>query len=109
MLNNGHNKLKGVDPSLNSMFYWGNYNIDHNYADMIALGRQSLADPLLPEKYCNDQEDQIHWCVSCDNCVELLIRQCNAGCTVHNKPYGEIIRNLWKEKGKLKRRVTGEE
>ena len=109
VLNNGRNKLKGVDPSLNSMFHWGNYNIEHNYADMIALGRQSLADPLLPEKYCNDQEDQIHWCVSCDNCVELLIRQCNVGCTVHNKPYGEIIRNLWKEKGKLKRRVTGEE
>lgn len=109
VLNNGRNNLKAVDPAINNMFHWGNYNIEHGYADMIALGRQSLADPLLPAKYCEGRENEINWCVNCDNCVELLIRQCNVGCVVHNKPYGEIIRNLWKEKGKLKRRVTGEE
>lgn len=109
VLNDGHNMLKAVEPERNNMFYWGNYNIEHGYADMIALGRQSFADPYLPKKYCEDRDDEIKWCVNCDNCVELLIRQTTVGCCVHNPYYAKVIQDLWKTKGKLRRRVTGEE
>ena len=76
-------------------------------ADMVALGRQSLADPKLPAKYLADKEDEINWCVACDKCVELLIRQENVGCTVYNRPYTELIRKIREEKGKLRFKVTG--
>ena len=88
------------------MFHWGNYNIEHGYCDMIALGRQSLADPKLPIKYCEDREDEINWCVACDCCVELLIRQQNVGCVVHNKQYTEVLKKVRAEKGKLKWKLT---
>ncbi len=109
VLNNGRNNLKAVEPERNNMLYWGNFNIEHGYCDMISIGRQSFADPFLPKKYCEDREDEIKWCVNCDNCVEMLIRQTTVGCCVHNPYYGKVIQDLWKTKGKLKRRVTGEE
>ncbi len=106
VLNTGKNNLQAVQPEWNSMFHWGNYNIEHGYADMISLGRQSLADPKLPAKYMADKEDDINWCVACDACVELLIRQQNVGCVVHNKPYTKILQDVRKEKGKLKWKLT---
>jgi len=106
VLNRGKNTLQAVQPEWNSLFHWGNYNIEHGYADMVALGRQSLADPKLPVKYIEDREDEIHWCTACDSCVELLIRQQNVGCVVHNKPYTEILQKVRAEKGRLKLKVT---
>lgn len=106
VLNRGKNTLQAVQPEWNNMFHWGNYNIEKGWADMIALGRQSLADPKLPIKYCEDREDEIKWCTACDSCVELLIRQQNVGCVVHNKPYTEILQNIRAEKGRLKMKVT---
>ena len=88
------------------MFHWGNYNIEHGYADMIALGRQSLADPKLPKKYLTDREGEINWCVACDNCVELLIQQSNVGCVVHNETYRQLLKEVRAEKGKLKWKLT---
>ena len=109
VLNNGKNFLRAVQPEWNSLFHWGNYNIEHGYTDMVALGRQSLADPKLPAKYLNDKEDEIKWCTACDKCVELLIRQENVGCTTYNKPYTELIRKVREEKGKLRFKVTAED
>ena len=109
VLNNGKNFLRAVQPEWNSLFHWGNYNIEHGYADMVALGRQSLADPKLPAKYIADKEDEIKWCIACDRCVELLIRQENVGCTIHNRPYTELLRKVREEKGKLKFKVTADD
>ncbi|MDL2236438.1 2,4-dienoyl-CoA reductase [Christensenellaceae bacterium OttesenSCG-928-K19] len=106
VLNKGKNTLQAVQPEWNSMFHWGNYNIEKGYCDMIALGRQSLADPLLPKKYLEDKEDDIKWCTACDSCVELLIRQQNVGCVVHNKPYTQILKDVRAEKGRLRLKVT---
>ena len=106
VLNNGKNTLQAVQPEWNSMFHWGNYNIEHGYCDMIALGRQSFADPKLPIKYCEDRENEINWCVACDCCVELRIRQQNVGCVVHNKQYTEVLKKVRAEKGKLKWKLT---
>ena len=63
-------------------------------------------DPLRA-KYLADKDDEIDWCVACDRCVELLIRQENVGCTTYNKPYTELIRKVRKEKGLLRQKVTG--
>jgi len=106
VLNKGKNNLQAVQPEWNSLFHWGNYNIEHGYADMVALGRQSLADPKLPAKYLADKEDAIKWCTACDQCVELLIQQENVGCTVYNRPYTELLRKVRAEKGKLKFKRT---
>ena len=106
VLNKGKNNLQAVQPEWNSLFHWGNYNIEHGYADMVALGRQSLADPKLQIKYLTDKEDEIDWCTACDKCVELLIQQENVGCTVYNRPYTELIRKVRAEKGKLKFKRT---
>ena len=109
VLNTGKNHLLAVQPEWNSLIHWGKYNIEHGYADMVALGRQSLADPKLPAKWLADKEDEIKWCIACDACVELLIRQENVGCTVHNKPYVALLRKVRAEKGPLKWKVTGED
>ena len=76
---------------------------------MVALGRQSLADPKLPLKYLTDREDEIKWCIACDGCVELLIRQENTGCAQHHKRYVELLKKVRAEKGRLDRKITGED
>jgi len=47
---NGKNSFRGVRPEEASLVYWGNKNIRDGVCDMVAIGRQSLADPLLPAK-----------------------------------------------------------
>ena len=106
VLNKGKNKLNAIYPEKNGLIYFGNYNIEHGNCDMIALGRQSLADPYLPKKYCDDKVEDIKWCVACDCCVELLIQQENVGCVVHNKPYTEVLKNCRATKGPLLRKNT---
>ena len=106
VLNKGKNKLNAIYPEKNGLIYFGNYNIEHGNCDMIALGRQSLADPYLPKKCCDDKVEDIKRCVACDCCVELLIQQENVGCVVHNKPYTEVLKNCRATKGPLLRKNT---
>ena len=106
VLNKGKNKLNAIYPEKNGLIYFGNYNIEHGNCDMIALGRQSLADPLLPKKYCDDKVEDIKWCVACDCCAELLIQQENVGCAVHNKEYTEVLKECRRVKGPLKVKKT---
>ena len=73
---------------------------------MIALGRQSFADPLLPAKLAAGKESDIHYCTICDNCLELLIRQKPIGCCTFNKRYTDILVQTRKEMGKLNRNHT---
>ena len=106
VLNKGKNKLNAIYPEKNGLIYFGNYNIEHGNCDMIALGRQSLADPYLPKKYCDDKVEDIKWCVACDCCAELLIQQENVGCAVHNKEYTEVLKECRRVKGPLKVKKT---
>jgi protein-arginine kinase activator protein McsA len=69
---------------------------------MIALGRQSLADPLLPLKVREAREKEINFCTTCDNCLELLIQQQPIGCATYNKFYTQVLVKTRKEKGRLK-------
>ncbi len=99
---NGKNKLCAVSPEDSSLFSYGAQCIERGVADMIGLGRQSFADPLLPLKLREGRENEIKWCTVCDNCLELLIRQTPVGCTTFNKKYTEILKKEREDKGALR-------
>ena len=87
----GKNGLCAVTPEQSSMFAYGAQCIERGVLDMIGLARQSFADPLLPKKLREGKEEEIKWCTICDNCLELLIRQSQVGCSTFNKKYTDIL------------------
>src|SRR5512135_1067383 len=97
----GYNKLEAVTREDSSLLTYGAQNIEKGYVDMIGLGRQSLADPLLPKKFREGHEEDIHYCTTCDHCLELLIQQEPIGCSTYNKYYTRVLVNTRKKKGKL--------
>jgi len=102
----GRNKLQAVSHKDSSLLAYGAQNIAKGYTDMVALGRQSFADPLLPLKLREDREKEINYCTACDNCLELLIQQRPIGCCTYNKYYTKVLVATRKEKGSLKERHT---
>lgn len=102
----GKNNLQAVNREESSLLYWGNKNITDGVVDMIAIGRQSLADPLLPAKVMAGTLKEINWCAACDNCIELLIRQQNVGCCTYNRPYTAALKKIREEEGRLKAKRT---
>ena len=98
----GKNKLHAVTEEDSSLLNYGAANISKGYVDMIGLGRQSFADPLLPLKLREGRESEIKYCTGCDNCLELLIQQSPIGCCTYNKLYTDVLVKTRKEKGKLK-------
>jgi 2,4-dienoyl-CoA reductase-like NADH-dependent reductase (Old Yellow Enzyme family) len=99
---NGKNGLFAVTPEDSSLLRYGAKNIQSGYTDMVGLGRQSFADPLLPKKLREGREEDINWCTACDNCLELLIRQKPIGCCTYNKYYTKMLVQTRKEMGRLK-------
>jgi hypothetical protein len=73
---------------------------------MVAIGRQSLADPYLPRKLSEGKADDVDWCTTCDNCLEFLIRQEPVGCAVYQPEYTKRLQEIRKEKGKLAEKHT---
>jgi 2,4-dienoyl-CoA reductase-like NADH-dependent reductase (Old Yellow Enzyme family) len=102
----GKSRLQAVAPEDSALLAYGAKNIEKGYVDMIALGRQSFADPFLPKKVREGREDEIDFCTACDNCLELLIQQSPIGCCTYNKTYTDILVQTRKEKGKLKQNHT---
>jgi 2,4-dienoyl-CoA reductase-like NADH-dependent reductase (Old Yellow Enzyme family) len=102
----GKQPFQAVKPENNTLKFWGNKNIKEGIVDMIALGRQSFADPYLPQKMIEGRDADIKWCTACDNCIEFLIRQEPVGCAVYNKPYSKRMVEIRKEKGNLKEKHT---
>lgn len=98
----GKNKLQAVTEEDSSLLTYGAQNIAKGYVDMIGLGRQSFADPLLPLKLREGREKEIKFCTACDNCLELLIQQSPIGCCTYNKFYTDVLVKTRKEKGTLK-------
>lgn len=80
-----YNEKYQISPEQNSLLHWGNFCIENEHFDMIALGRQSFADPALPKKYMNKLEDDINWCLCCDGCGKLLAQQKPVGCIIYDK------------------------
>jgi 2,4-dienoyl-CoA reductase-like NADH-dependent reductase (Old Yellow Enzyme family) len=102
----GKNKFQGVRESEASLVYWGNKNIRDGVVDMIAIGRQSLADGLLPAKLAAGKTDEINWCTTCDNCIEFLIRQQPTGCATYDKEYAQALLEIRRSEGLLKEKHT---
>jgi len=106
VLNNGNNNLQARKKEESTLFYWGNKNIRDGFTDMIAIGRQSLADSALPIKFKEGREDVIKWCTSCDNCIEFLIRQENVACATYNKSFAKRLLEIKKTEGELQEKRT---
>jgi len=98
---NGKNTFRGVKQEEASLVYWGNKNIRDGVCDMVAIGRQSLADPLLPSKLEQGKASEVKWCTVCDNCIEFLIRQKPVGCSTYEREYTLALKELRKEIGAL--------
>ena len=94
-------RLHAVAPEDSALLAYGAQNIAKGYTDMVALGRQSFADPLLPLKVREGREDEINYCTACDNCLELLIRQKPTGCCTYNRFYTDVLVKTRKEMGRL--------
>ena len=97
----GKSKLQAVSSEDSALLAYGAQNIEKGFVDMIAVGRQSLADPLLPLKLREGRENEINYCTTCDNCLELLIQQSPIGCATYNKFYTQVLVKTRKEKGRL--------
>lgn len=106
VLRNGKNNLQAVEEEKASLLYWGDKNIRDGVTDMVAIGRQSLADPYMPKKVQEGKPEEVKWCTACDNCIELLIRQMNVGCTTYEKEYTEALKKQREKEGKLKEKRT---
>lgn len=81
----GRNDLGAYESEKLSLKYRAAQNINNGLVDIIALGRQALADPLVPKKMMEGEENKIRWCTTCDNCGELLLKQQNTACVTYNK------------------------
>ncbi len=79
------NENHQISAEKNGLLHWGNYCIEKGSFDMIALGRQSFADPFLPKKYLEGIEKDINWCLCCDGCGGLLAQQKPVECVIYNK------------------------
>lgn len=106
VLNDGHNQLQARRQEENTLLFWANKNIRDRVTDMVAIGRQSLADGQLPRKLAEGEDSQIKWCTACDNCIELLIRQQNVGCATHDKEYARAFKAIRQKEGELQAKRT---
>ena len=70
---NGENNFRYVDPEKNKLLWWGDKNIRSGVTDMIALGRQSIADPDFVRKLIAGEVDRVEWCTACDGCSSCLL------------------------------------
>jgi 2,4-dienoyl-CoA reductase-like NADH-dependent reductase (Old Yellow Enzyme family) len=101
LFRDGKNSFRGVKREESSLVYWGNKNIREGICDMVALGRQSLADPLLPSKLEQGKAGEVKWCTGCDNCVEFLIRQRPVGCSTWEREYTLELKEIRRQQGIL--------
>ncbi len=103
----GKNNLQPrVDPDKKSFAYWANKNVSDGVCDMVAIGRQSLADCALPRKLAEGKPGDINWCIACDDCVELLIRQQEVGCVVHDRDSAKRLKDIRDREGQLTWKLT---
>ena len=98
---NGKNSFRGVKQEESSFTYWANKNIREGLCDMVAIGRQSLADPLLPSKLEAGKAGEVNWCTVCDNCIEFLIRQRPVGCSTYEREYTQELKEIRAAQGRL--------
>jgi len=95
-LRDGKNGLKEPDPSKKSFLYYAEKNLKGGHADLVGIGRQSLADPLFARKILSGDLDKVNFCTACGGCSILLKSQKEVGCAVYNKYYKKVLRETVK-------------
>ncbi|RRF90940.1 MAG: 2,4-dienoyl-CoA reductase [Coriobacteriaceae bacterium] len=88
------NGLSGVSPEEASLFAMGNARISAGDFNMVALGRQSLADPDTPRKYLEGEVEKIRWCTCCNHCGALEGGQAHVGCATYDGTYAKAYAQL---------------
>lgn len=101
VFNDGHHNFRYVDPEESSLLAWGHKNITAGITDMIALGRQSIADPGFPRKAMAGRLGDVKWCHACDGCFELLARQQKVSCVTHSQEGAQLLAKVRREFGPL--------
>ncbi len=101
----GKSKLQAVNPEDSALLAYGAQNIARGFTDRVALGRQSLADPLLPLKLREGRQAEINFCFACDNCLELLIQHSPVGCSTYNKYYTDVLVKIRRKKEDLRQPI----
>lgn len=77
-------------------------------ADVIAMGRPSLADPELPNKFANGQYEDIRACIGCQQgCLEYLFRNEPIRCLVNPTLGYEYLHEFKKTENPRKVTVVG--
>ncbi|MFX0100791.1 MAG: hypothetical protein ACFFCS_14540 [Candidatus Hodarchaeota archaeon] len=66
-------------------------NVESCATDLVGLGRQILADPAYPKKYLSGKKDTINYCIGCNLCAKLLVKQRYVGCANY---YDKFKKNL---------------
>lgn len=60
-----------------------NKAISEGITDMWEMCRPMIADPLLPKKVLEGNEDEIRWCVACNVCLARLFRDAPMTCYIN--------------------------
>lgn len=77
-------------------------------ADLIAMGRASLADPELPNKFANGQYEDIRHCIGCQQgCLEILFKNEPIRCLVNPTLGYEHLNEFKKAENPKKITVVG--
>jgi len=63
--------------------------ISEGKADLVAIGRQLIADPFWPQKVAEGKEDEIAPCISCNTCMDTGLRGSGLKCSVNSSVTGE--------------------
>ena len=71
-------------------------NISKGYTDFAGWGRQSFADPLMPEKVRTGEK--VNYCTGCSGCSKLMVSQENDGCILYNPYYKEVMKEMRKSR-----------
>jgi 2,4-dienoyl-CoA reductase-like NADH-dependent reductase (Old Yellow Enzyme family) len=103
-LRDGQNQLKEPDPQKRSLVYFAEKNLRQGFCDMVGLGRQSLADPLIARKILQGRDSEVNYCRACGSCAILLGAQVATGCPVYLGFYRKILQGIPNKTGSSMRR-----
>ena len=79
--------------------------IAHGDVDMVALGRELIADPEWPRKAAEGRPEDIAPCQRCSNCYHIASEHWNVGCTVNPRYHHESFVPAKVEPAEVARRV----
>jgi 2,4-dienoyl-CoA reductase-like NADH-dependent reductase (Old Yellow Enzyme family) len=103
VIGSGYSRLKDGDDALHipnkekrTFVYWAEKNLREGHVDLVGVGRQAIADPDFARKLLEGRLEEIHWCITCNECGALLGANQRVGCTIFDKEYRALLRGVQK-------------